>query len=310
MKSKKTKKKSKSKRTVHQEILNRFLFELPAAEKSSAMDDRKFLRSGRPSNEPPAFNIIGVSSLPAKRGLEIWHDGKKSEREIRKALSQIFPGIKIKLIAIGQFKSKQGRMGNPIRNEYDPASFGTLGGYFRHQFSDDIFGLSNNHAIGRTNLAQYGDPIVCMADGHRIGEFFTLEPLVDPPGYNQIDAATFRPYRGTYNPDEVESYRIRRAQNGDVVFRIDANGIPVSGTIHDINFNAQVSFTAGTFNFINAIRIASNSSNCPFAPDGTSGSLVFNKNGALTGLLFAGSADDQIGLACHIDPVMDALHLI
>ncbi len=207
---------------------------------------------------------------------------------------------------------------------------GTLGSLVSR--GGNLYILSNNHVLARSDLASLGDPIAqpgliyanCSTSGTstvaNLSQFFNLEtgPLpnvdaaiaeivpnaVDPMGtISQLGAATNgeQPTDGTPNPGPGVLPTIGR----QVVKSGSATGL-TCGTILAINASIYIQYQKGcntgtTFimNYVNQVDV----SGVGFSAHGDSGSLIVTQDTAdPVGLLYAGSDLDTVA-----NPVADVL---
>ncbi len=182
---------------------------------------------------------------------------------------------------------------------------GTLGGLVRDKETGDTVILSNNHVIADSNNAATGDPIIQpgAADGGQfprdhIAELTRFVPVQFGGAENRVDAAIAKPL----DPEDVawETLEIgpqtpaatRRLGEDDLGLAVRKTGRTTEtteGFVQALYGTIQVQYS--TFNkatFVDQIIISQPADAPDFSMGGDSGSLVYDFDDNLIGLLFAG----------------------
>lgn len=183
---------------------------------------------------------------------------------------------------------------------------GTLGGLVRDRQTGQVVILSNNHVMADSNEAAVGDSILQPGpyDGGTVAdEIATLTRFVSidfsSGGQNRVDGAIATPL----NPNDVawhtigigpETPSIRRVVGesdlGDFVQKTGRTTETTQGFIHALFATVQVKYDLfKKATFVDQIIISQNPVEEPFSNGGDSGSLIYDAQNRVIGLLFAGS---------------------
>ncbi len=200
---------------------------------------------------------------------------------------------------------------------------GTLGGLMRDKASGDVVIVSNNHVLADSNEAAIGDPIVQPGptDGgtdpaDRIASLTRFVPIdFSASGQNRVDAAIATPV----NPADVawntldigpETPRIRRVVGesdlGDYVQKTGRTTEHTQGFIQALFATVQVKYDLfQKATFVDQMIVSQSTAEEDFSSGGDSGSLVYDAEKRLVGLLFAGSEGSESDPATTIaNPIM------
>lgn len=184
---------------------------------------------------------------------------------------------------------------------------GTLGGLVRDNVCDGVAILSNNHVMADSNEAAIGDPILQpgTADGGTdpADRIATLERFVpidfSENAQNRVDGAIALPL----NPADVawntldigpETPKVRRivgdSDLGDYVHKTGRTTEHTQGFIQAVYATVQVKYDLfQKATFVDQIIVSQNPAEEDFSNGGDSGSLVYDSQNRVIGLLFAGS---------------------
>ncbi len=188
---------------------------------------------------------------------------------------------------------------------------GTLGCLVKDKLNDKVVILSNNHVLANTNQASIGDPIVQPGptDGgtdpaDRIATLTRFKPIDFTAGVNNyIDAAIATPV----NPKDVlrdvedigkgipkTTKNVTAADLGQYVKKTGRTTEHTSGYIDTVSATVTVKY--GLFEkatFVDQIIIEQVLAEEDISAGGDSGSVTFDKDNKLLGLLFAGSERNE-----------------
>lgn len=187
---------------------------------------------------------------------------------------------------------------------------GTLGGLVKDQSSGNVAILSNNHVLADSNEAVNGDAILQPGpadDGNPASDqIATLTRFVGinfDGGDNRVDGAIASPD----DPDDVlwstldvgpETPRIRRiVAESDLGTAVQKTGRTTGhtyGFIDALFATVQVKYDMfKKATFVDQIIVSQNPGEEDFSNGGDSGSLVYDLNNSVVGLLFAGSESSE-----------------
>ena len=230
---------------------------------------------------------------------------------------------------------------NPEREYPNGLSVGTAGFYLRDQ-QNNLYVVSNNHVIGKSNAGVAGDAVVQpgtldltdlelqvlntlsrLRNAARVARLSAFVPLqfITPTTApsNRVDAALARltaSGRGLGDIDRLTfGGTIRRVA---APYRIDASGSIqgsarvykvgrttgyTEGEVIGIAGTSAIDYPGGTAFFVDQIVVRATADNVgPFSDRGDSGSGILNDRHELVGLLFAGSAAQTI-----INPIANVM---
>jgi hypothetical protein len=253
------------------------------------------------ATEPLPFKMVNGVALARRGGLTIFLE--KKEPGIAEAIQSRFsvsstPQIReigpITPIAQGGDSVDTGAGSLP----------GSLGGLVKDANNTRYF-LTCDHVVGQLAGRNVNDPV--YSGGSQIGNFARGGTVNMTSGaQNRIDAALISLLNPTVHSSSIR--RIGRV-NGTVSWslgeRVNKYGARTWQTIGDYVYQVshRVPYGAGTALFVDQIGVASLGSS-PFADAGDSGSLVFDRNGNVGGLIFASAVNSNLGFANPIDDVL------
>lgn len=172
---------------------------------------------------------------------------------------------------------------------------GTLGGFFTFG-GKDIFAISNNHVIADLNNCSVGDPIFKAGSEVQIGTLQYWIKLNYKKNY--LDVALFKilpevkpwwklPGAKIY-PDSIEE-----GVEGQTVYMVKNDGSIKKGEISTLFIDEEIIFTHSGKNFpFTGLTEIKPLGGKPFSIPGESGSLVFNEDDNVLGVLI-GTKKDQ-----------------
>ncbi|HHG86742.1 MAG TPA: hypothetical protein ENJ82_18485, partial [Bacteroidetes bacterium] len=183
-------------------------------------------------------------------------------------------------------------------------SYGTVGGYFhisKNQAGnpiapDLIFGLSNNHVIGKCGA---GKPKDWLTDKQnvKIGRLYTMVELKQGVA-NGIDAALFLLEEGftpTWNPVQPAGMTGARVKMG--VYKVGARTGETHGVVTGIG-PLRANLCGVDYWFEDVIAIKGIDVDSDFSEPGDSGALVMTNNHKMLGILFYKVG--KFGYACPV----------
>jgi hypothetical protein len=187
---------------------------------------------------------------------------------------------------------------------------GTLGGLMRDTTSGDVVILSNNHVLADSNEAVSGDAILQPgpADGgspasDQIATLTRFVPIDFGGGDNRVDGAIATPI----DPNDVvwntvdvgsETPQVRRiVTESDLGVSVQKTGRTTEhteGFIDAMFATVQVKYDLfKKATFVDQIIVSQNPDQEDFSNGGDSGSLVYDSQNRVIGLLFAGSESSE-----------------
>lgn len=235
------------------------------------------------------FDIISVfidKKNADRRCVIIINENENKIEQLEKMVKTYFHGKLFKIIKrTGNPENTLIETGKGIRH-INGHGWGTLGGIFHiHNDQNFLYGLSNNHVIAKSNMANQGDPIIYERN-NQIGNLFRYIPLHAPPRVNYIDAAIFRinsHFQTLWRPQKP-----RGTIGPRIHLRVYKNGRTsgmTAGYIKAYNGSVRVILNGLKYNFVNVIAIKG--INRDFNMPGDSGSIVFTRNHYMVGIVFA-----------------------
>jgi hypothetical protein len=184
---------------------------------------------------------------------------------------------------------------------------GTLGGLVRDRESGDVVILSNNHVLADSNEAAIGDQILQpgphdggVSPGDHIANLTRFVPIdFAEDGENRVDAAIATPLNsadviwntkdiGVETPASVR--HLGESDLGRYVHKTGRTTEHTQGFVDAVFATVQVKydlFLKATF--VDQIIITQSLAEEAFSDGGDSGSLVYDNDNSVVGLLFAGS---------------------
>lgn len=198
---------------------------------------------------------------------------------------------------------------------------GTLGGLVRDRQSGDVVILSNNHVLADSNEAVIGDPILqpgpnddgTMAD--HIANLTRFVPIdFSEDAQNRVDGAIATPLDPSdvaWNTRDIgpETPAVRRVVNesdiGDFVHKTGRTTEHTQGFIHALFATVQVKYDLfQKATFVDQIILSQSPAEEEFSSGGDSGSLVYDSQNRVIGLLFAGSeATEEEAATTIVNPI-------
>jgi len=170
------------------------------------------------------------------------------------------------------------------------SGLGTVGGFFK--FNDGtLYGITNNHVIANANKCHIGDPVYLFDDDQTMIGTLVHWVTLDATKVNFLDIALFQVAdginfswllpTGTGMPVLLEP-----PTPNDQVYMVLPDGSKRTGKITNpaIGFNTSFNLCGTDFSFTGLIEIQSNDTK-PFAEHGNSGSLIFNSNHNIIGVM-------------------------
>ena len=182
-------------------------------------------------------------------------------------------------------------------SHYKTSGWGTLGGVFRRDGDrKNWYGLSNNHVLANINNASQGDKILYKPNV-TAGTLYSWINLKDRPKMNKMDAALFR-LDGSHEHDWVPKKPAGsiKPADGMAVYKQGNASKRTDGTITSKEGSSKVDLNGKTFNFVDIISIKG--TNRDFNAPGDSGSIVFDKDHKMVGIVFA-----KFGEYCYALPI-------
>ncbi len=183
---------------------------------------------------------------------------------------------------------------------------GTLGGLVVDNFTGETVILSNNHVMANSNQATIGDPVLQPGPvdggtfpGDHIANLTRFVEIFFDGTENRVDAAIATPL----NPADViwntrdigpETPSIARVLTEDdlgiFVHKTGRTTEHTQGFVQTLFATVQVKYDLfEKATFVDQIIISQNEMEEPFSNGGDSGSLVYDADNRVVGLLFAGS---------------------
>lgn len=269
--------------------------------------------------EPVETNVIesggpfGLHSLRVPRIERGLHGGRRPTLDAQKYFNSLRCGIGIT---------------NPTGQYPSILSVGTLGAFLRDE-EDNLYLLSNNHVIGRSDAAIAGEPVVQtgtldltdveinlmpteaeLIQELKIAEFTMAVPVqrsaLPNVVFNRVDAAIAEVTPDTRSLTEIDrlSYAGKILGVADPI-DVDEQGIPTvptrvykvgrttgftEGEIHMLGVLDSLDYPEGRAYFMDQLLVRPTIDNGgPFSQPGDSGSIVLSDEHEVCGLLFAGS---------------------
>lgn len=271
---------------------------------------------------PPEFDIdvvecgsaftprVGLSVPAAQRGL---YGGQPPVLDAQKWFRSLRCGIGIT---------------NPMGEYPQRLSVGTAGFYVRDG-DDGLYLVSNNHVIGRSNVAVVGEAVVQPGTldltGNELQSMPNLAALVQQLRIAEIAAVVTlqfaTPHNTPHNRVDVAAARVletgrsvldvgRLTFGGSLrgvaaPYEVDATGVIqgsarvykvgrttgyTEGEVVGLGGTSSITYPGGVAHFVDQIVVRATADNVgPFSAQGDSGSGVLNERHELVGLLFAGS---------------------
>jgi hypothetical protein len=188
---------------------------------------------------------------------------------------------------------------------------GTLGGLVRDGESGDVVVLSNNHVLANSNEAEVGDPILQPgpADGgtlpaDQIATLARFVPIDFTPGAeNRVDCAIATPVDPAdvlWNTREIgpeTPIEARSLSEDDIGLYVRKTGRTTEhtqGFVQTLFATVQVKYNLfQKATFVDQIIISQSPAEEDFSNGGDSGSLVYDTESRVIGLLFAGSEGSE-----------------
>ncbi len=185
-----------------------------------------------------------------------------------------------------------------------------------------LYALSNNHVYALENEAESGWPVAqpgpydtgCLvSEDYRIGALNDFIPLVFSGAANFVDAAIAETTADDVdNATPANGYGLPKsvpvgAFVGQAVQKYGRTTGLTKGTVSTVDATVSVGYGSGTALFYDQIVVFSRKA---FLKSGDSGSLVVTNPGrSPVGLLFAGTATGQYGIANRIAAVLEAFEV-
>lgn len=229
-------------------------------------------------------------------------------------------GVPTDVIEVGDIMKQCQTRIRPIKPGYSishpKVSAGTLGGYFKDADGDIVL-LSNNHVLSNENNANIGDLILQpgIADGSddnfkgwvepydQLAYFAMLKKFVPLSSENEQDSAIASIHPKIIEHNLIDHYysngqKITGFADAYVGMNIQKFGrttCHTTGKVLAIQGTFTVGYDFGPAKFTNCIVCS------PMSSSGDSGSLIFDEQMRVVGLLFAGS--DKVTIATPIDTI-------
>ncbi len=183
----------------------------------------------------------------------------------------------------------------------------------------NVYALSNNHVYALENAASEFSPVVqpgrydsncAVIPANMIGTLYDFVPLKFDGSDNMIDAAialSSTSDLGMSTPSNgygLPKSAIVSAFVGQKVQKYGRTTSLTKGQVTAINAVVNVGYSSGTARFVDQIIVQSRK---PVIKPGDSGSLLVTDPGRNpVGLMFAGTSDGKLAVACRIDLVLAA----
>lgn len=278
-------------------------------------------------------NIVGVgisekvtgSRYTGKKCVVVYVVSKESEDQIdpQAMVPKKINGVPTDVVEIGEVHAF------PHRGRYRPAPGGVSIGHFQItagtlgclvRRGNQLFILSNNHVLAKSNEAQIGDPIMQpgpfdggVSAGNIIGRLSEFVQINFSGGVNLVDAAIAQTNPTLVTPESKCFGQISSTPQipfmWQVVKKCGRSTQTTRGIVTDINATIRVGYgTSGIAIYQNQILIAGIPFIAPFSQPGDSGSLILDQfSNKPVGLLFAGS--NIVTIANPIQAVLGALNV-
>ena len=260
---------------------------------------------------------IGDTYFNNRLALAVYHKPAYDPARIRRVLNSMNIPFPLVLSPTQTVESQLGT-GDAISHValYRRGGYGTLGGFAMDAKSKYLLMISNNHVLANCNNCANGDSIYDYVAGTQCGNLHRYVPLMLPPQTNLVDAAAATILKGK----RTESFQTpiqANARYGMRVYKIGATSGLTYGTVVSTYSTARVNYGAsGVFNFRDVLTIVGDYG-APFSEPGDSGSFVYNANGHVVGMIFAGERYNKNfnwgapvkSFACKINHVVNSLSL-
>ena len=187
---------------------------------------------------------------------------------------------------------------------------GTLGGLFRDNLTDNVVILSNNHVLANSNGASIGDPI--LQPGPHDGGTFPADHIANLTRFVEIDfggaenrvdgaiATPLSPDSVIWNTREIGAETPSQARvltEDDLGIFVHKSGRTTEhtqGFVQTLFATVQVKYDLfQKATFVDQVIISQSPSEEAFSNGGDSGSLIYDSDNRVVGLLFAGSEGSE-----------------
>jgi hypothetical protein len=192
---------------------------------------------------------------------------------------------------------------------------GTFGALVRDRAG--LYVLSNNHVLADEDQLAPGAPIFQpgLLDGgnpatDQIAELTRAVKLITTANM-KVDGAVARALRANLVSDEIlfigRPNGTAQAARDMIVHKFGRTTGYRAGRVESVDFDLSLDYTVGTVTFENQVSIRGLNGQ-PFSDAGDSGSAILERSsGNVVALLFAGTRDNTLTFANHIDEVLQAL---
>jgi len=258
----------------------------------------------------PYSKIYGIARTgnATRPVLEVYHQTQLKAADFQQLFQANHTNYTVVSIPTAEFYPFVLHSGSAIR--YDGAeNFGTLGGVVREKDTGQVCLLSNHHVLSPQPFSKE-TAVLSVPSNKVIAHLTRAVPLKHAPEKNQVDAAIAK-VLPDLSINEYPDFQVAKLQKvqGSRVYKLGAASGKTWGTVISQNSAIRVNYgKRGTLYFENSLVIRGDQGDT-FSKPGDSGSLVFDEDGGVVALLYAGDAYSNIAFACPIQAVLDALEV-